>query len=129
MNVVFVCHHGAAKSVIAAAHAERLGAERQMGVRATAFGLDPDPDVPAHVVEGMTRDGLAHPSNRPRHVNAESLMKADVIVTMGCELPATDDLSSLGARVVRWDGIPDVSDGYDAARTAIVARLEQLYAE
>lgn len=44
-TVVFVCLHGAAKSILAAAYLERLADEHGANLHATAAGLDPDPEV------------------------------------------------------------------------------------
>ncbi|MGH9334858.1 MAG: hypothetical protein ACRD21_14045, partial [Vicinamibacteria bacterium] len=41
-TVVFVCEHGAAKSVIAAAHFNRLAKERELPFRAISRGTVPD---------------------------------------------------------------------------------------
>jgi hypothetical protein len=62
---------------------------------------------------------------RPSLATSELLTEADRIVAFGC------DLTPLGAtgEVVRWDGVPHVSDGYEAARDAILDRLRSLLAE
>ena len=55
-------------------------------------------------------------------VSADSIANADLVVLIGCEVPdvPTD------TPIVRWDGVPAVSDGYEDARAAIVQRLSQL---
>src|SRR5215471_2722365 len=57
-TVVFVCEHGSAKSVIAAAHFNRLAAARGLPYHAVARGTNPDPEVAAGVVNGLVADGL-----------------------------------------------------------------------
>ena len=42
-TVVFMCPHGAAKSVLASAYFERLAKERGLNVRVESAGTDPDP--------------------------------------------------------------------------------------
>ena len=123
--ILFVCEHGAAKSVIAARHFERLARASGLSVECRSAGLDPDPEVPPHVVAGLAGDGLQASSVRPALATPELLSEADRIVAFGC------DISALGATgpVVRWDGVPMVSDGYEAARDAIVDRLRALLAE
>jgi len=46
-TVVFVCQHGAAKSVLAATLLERLAAEQGLPLRALARGTEPSPLVKA----------------------------------------------------------------------------------
>jgi hypothetical protein len=52
-------------------------------------------------------------------------VSASRIVTFGC------DLAALGPKVAvdRWDDVPAVSDGYEAAREAIDARVARLVDE
>ena len=52
-TVVFVCLHGAAKSVIAGAHLNRLAAERGWDLCASAAGIEPEPEVPPQVRQGL----------------------------------------------------------------------------
>ena len=121
-SVLFVCLHGAAKSLIAARHFERLARSRGFRVECQCAGLEPDPEVPPHVIAGLAADGFDVSEARPALATSHTLAAADRVVAFGC------DLSPLGARedVVRWDGVPDVSDGYEAARDAIVGRLRGL---
>jgi hypothetical protein len=44
-TVLFMCPHGAAKSVLASAYFERLAKERGLNVRVESAGTDPDPTV------------------------------------------------------------------------------------
>src|SRR5215470_5942794 len=53
-RVVFVCLHGAAKSVVGAAHFRRVAAARGLAVDAVAAGTEPDPDLAPGAVKGLT---------------------------------------------------------------------------
>jgi protein-tyrosine-phosphatase len=118
-TVLFVCLHGSAKSVIAARHLERLAAARDVAVRASSAGVEPDAELPPHVVAGLLGDGFDVNGLTPRAITDTALDAATHVVVMGCDLPAT-------RAVIRWDDVPAVSDGYDTARNAIVARVEAL---
>lgn len=52
-TVLFVCEHGAVKSVVAAAHFNRLAAERAFPFRAVSRGTAPDSTVPARIGDGL----------------------------------------------------------------------------
>ena len=121
--VAFVCLHGAAKSVVAAAHYRALAAERGYKHQAASYGVEPDSDLPDHVLDGLRRDGLEVVRRPPIAPTREALADADVVVLIGCELPD----GAFDAPIIRWDGVPDVTDGYDAARTEIVRRLHDLF--
>ncbi len=119
-RVVFVCLHGAAKSVVAAAHFRRLAASRGLGIGAVAAGTEPDAELAAGAVKGLAAEGLTASPTRPRPVTLYDLDSARHIVSFGCDLP-----SGAAARVEQWD-VPAVGEGYAAARDQIVARVERL---
>jgi protein-tyrosine-phosphatase len=122
-RVLFVCSHGAAKSVIAAAHCRRLAAARGLAIEAVAAGTDPDPALAPGAVTGLAGDGLTAAPVRPRPVTLYDLDRATRVVGFGCDItPAR------GQRVDQWE-IPAVSDGYEAARERIVAHVERLVSE
>ena len=58
-QVVFVCEHGAAKSILAATYFNQLAERSGLPVRAVARGTAPEAEVPRAVVEGLKRDGFA----------------------------------------------------------------------
>jgi protein-tyrosine-phosphatase len=122
-RVLFVCLHGAAKSVVGAAHFRRLAAARGLAVDATAAGTEPDPQLAPGAVKGLAGEGLSATPGRPRPVTLYDLDTATRVVSFGCDVaPAR------GQRVDQWD-VPAVSDGYEAARDRIVANVERLVAE
>jgi protein-tyrosine-phosphatase len=123
-RVLFVCLHGAAKSVVGAAHFRRLAGERGLGIDAVAAGTEPDPELGPGAVKGLAGEGLRAQPGRPRPVTLHDLRTATRVVSFGCDVtPAA------GQPVDRWDDVPNVSDGYAAARDRIVARVERLVAE
>jgi protein-tyrosine-phosphatase len=122
-RVLFVCLHGAAKSVIGAAHFRRLAAARSLAVDAVAAGTEPDAELAPGAVKGLAGEGLRATPGRPRPVTLYDLDSAARIVSFGCAIAP-----SKGQRVDQWD-VPAVSDGYTAARDRIVANVERLVSE
>jgi len=122
-SIVFVCLHGAAKSVIAATYLNRLSTERGLQLRATAAGIEPESDVPPYVFEGLLSDGLDVRHYRPRRATPEELAAAWRVVSLGCDV---GEAASSNLAVERWDDVPSVSEGFAAARDAIVARVHRL---
>ena len=122
-RVLFVCLHGAAKSVVGAAHFRRLAAERGLAIGAVAAGTEPDAQLAPGAVKGLAGDGLEPGLTHPRPVTLYDLVSATRIVSFGCEIVPTRS-----QRVDQWD-VPAVSDGYAAARDRIVANVERLVAE
>src|SRR5262245_38781589 len=70
-TVVFVCEHGAAKSVIAAAYFNKLAAAQGLPYTAVARGTKPDPEVSTAVRSDLTTRGLSVPASRPQAVTDE----------------------------------------------------------
>jgi protein-tyrosine-phosphatase len=122
-RVLFVCLHGAAKSVIAAAHFRRLAAVHGLAMGAVAAGTEPDPDLAPGAVKGLAGDGLAVTPARPRPVTLFDLQTASRIVSFGCDIAPRP-----GQAVDQWE-VPAVSDGYEAARSRIVERVGHLVAD
>jgi protein-tyrosine-phosphatase len=125
-SVLFVCLHGAAKSVLAAADFERLAAERGLAITADSAGTEPDPEIAPGVAAALRADGVDLGPRRPRRVTAADTARADRVVTFGCELgeamPAT-------VPVERWDDVPAVSENLPIARAAIRRHLDRLLDE
>jgi arsenate reductase (thioredoxin) len=121
-EVVFVCEHGAAKSVIAAAHFNRIAQQRGLNVRAVARGTNPDPEVAPKVVAGLHAEGLKEITTKPQLVSERDTADAKRIVTLGCKLPHK-------AETTDWNDIPSPGANYAAASSAIRSRVEALVDE
>jgi protein-tyrosine-phosphatase len=118
-NVLFICEHGSAKSVIAAAHFERIARDRGLNARAMSRGTDPDDEYPPHVLAGLAGDGLAPLDDHPVRLSVNDLEDATHVVAF-C---STD---SLPPTTEAWHDVAPVSEGYIRAREEIVIRVERL---
>jgi protein-tyrosine-phosphatase len=123
-TVLFVCEHGAAKSVVAAAHFNRMAAEKGLEVRAIARGTDPDAELGPAAVKGLAADGLTV-SGKPERVSAVDVAGARRVVAIGCDLTK----AAPGVKVEQWDDVPPMSQDYAASRKVIVDHIRQLLAE
>lgn len=121
-KVIFVCEHGAAKSIIAAAHFNRLAEQYGFDLRATARGTNPDAELALKAVQGLAADGLESTEKSPIKLSMDDLKSAHQVVRF-CELPEEYQAIS---RAEHWDDVPPVSEGYEKARDAILRHLEQL---
>jgi protein-tyrosine-phosphatase len=125
-SVLFVCLHGAAKSVLAAADFQRLAAERGLDLVADSAGTEPDPEIAPGVVAALRVEGLDLSRQRPRRVTREDTAGATRVVTFGCDL---GEAMPASVPVERWDDVPAVSDNLPAARAVIRRHLDRLVAE
>lgn len=125
-KVLLVCLHGSAKSVIAAEHLNRLAAGRGIEVRAMSAGMEPDAEIPPHVVRGLLADGIDVSGKQPRRVTPDMVRDSDWVVSFGCQL---GDAAPAQGRLIYWDDVPPVSEGYSASRSLIVDHLQHLLDE
>ena len=123
--VLFVCEHGSAKSVIAAAHFNKLARERNLKLRAISRGTNPDEEIAPKAAEGLEADGLAVGQEKPKRLSRADVSRGIRVVAF-CELP---DAYSKGVRVEQWNDMPAVSEDYNKARDAIVERVRHLLDE
>jgi protein-tyrosine-phosphatase len=65
-KVVFVCEHGAGKSVVAAAYFNKIAKDRNLDWEASCRGTDPDEEVSSLTKEGLRADNLLDPTLSPK---------------------------------------------------------------
>ena len=122
-QIVFVCEHGAAKSVIAAAYFNKLAAERGLRERAIYRGSNPQDELSSATLKGLRDDGLTLPTSKPSSITAADVTAATHIFAIGCSLPAHAVSSG---KAENWTDVPEVSEGYAASRDAIEKHVERL---
>jgi arsenate reductase len=125
-TVLFMCPHGAAKSVLASAYFQRAAKERGLNVRVISAGTDPDPEVAPAVASHLKKGGYEVPVSKPRQVTSEDLATADVVISIGCDLK---DLPAPKGTVVKWDDVPAPSQDFAGADQMIRERVLQLVEE
>ena len=122
--IVFVCEHGAAKSIVAAAYFNKLARERNLRYRAIARGTAPQEEISVSAAKGLEGDGLAATEQKPAALTKDDVSGAFRVVAF-CALP--EDYKSV--RVEEWNDVPTVSEGYDRARDTIVEHVKRLLDE
>ena len=121
-TIVFVCEHGAAKSVIATAYFNQLASENNLDIRATARGTYPEAEISPKARVGLEKDGLLPTELVPQKLSLDDVESAHGMVSF-CELPEEYHEK---VTIDRWDGVPPVSENYEMARDEIIRRLHQL---
>ena len=121
-HVIFVCEHGAARSLIAAAYFNKLAAERGLKARAVFRGVTPQDELSVRAVAGLRADGLPIPDEKPTAIGAADISKATHIFAIGCALPAA---ATASGKAGSWADVPG-DQGYEPMRDAIVVKVRQL---
>jgi arsenate reductase (thioredoxin) len=124
-RIVFLCPHGAAKSVIAAAYFRQLADQWGIPLHVTSAGTEPDAEVAPAVATLLRTEGIDVANHRPRRVTPEELANAWRIISLGCDL---GDLARPGMEIEHWDDVPSPSQNLTGARDRIRDHVEQLLA-
>ena len=120
--VIFVCEHGAAKSVIAATYLNKFAQEKGLRIQVLARGTSPDAGLSGYAVAGLLADGLVPNQLTPQKLSAEEVEAADRVIAF-CDLT---DVNPVKNNIEYWDSVPTVSEDYAKARDIIIAKLEAM---
>jgi arsenate reductase (thioredoxin) len=123
--VIFVCEHGAAKSILSAAIFNKLAAERRLNLRAIARGTNPDPEISSKITAGLRADGLTSSEQAPKKISKADLAGARRVITF-CALP---DGYAGTIQVENWDEFLPAIDDYGKARDKLAERISSLLEE
>jgi arsenate reductase len=125
-KIVFVCEHGAAKSIIAKQEFERLAKQKGLHVQAISRGTVPDAEIPKGIRDGLLADGMDVGAAKPVKIDAKDLKDAVKVVSFG---PDLTEWMPKGAKAIDWSPTPSPSQDYRAARDYIRKQLEGLVAD
>ena len=124
-TIIFVCEHGAAKSVVAAAHFNKLAKQNNIAIHAIARGTTPDEELAPPAVQGLSKDGLSAEDTKPTLLSAEDIKSAVSVISF-CEL-SNDLIDAIS--VEDWSDTPPISTDYDKARDVILDHLNIYFKE
>lgn len=120
-TIVFVCEHGAAKSIVAATYFDQLARDLEKSFRVLPRGTNPDSELSLQTVIGLAEDGLAPIELKPQRLTVSDLQSAQYVIAF-CELPAEFPQH---ANLQFWSDVPPVSENYRQARDVIIAHIHQ----
>lgn len=121
-NVVFVCEHGAALSIIAAAYFNQLARKQHENWHAIARGVTPQENISVAAAAGLKKDGVATEVIKPEALTQDDLDRAEYVVTF---LPLPKKLV-VKTPLEKWDEVRWDAKAYDNVRDAILKHLQQL---
>jgi arsenate reductase (thioredoxin) len=121
-KIIFVCQHGAAKSVIAASYFNKLAKDRNLNYTAECRGIDPDSVVSQSAKDGLTSDNLFDPKTRPQKLLAADTVNVERIILFA---PLPSELKS-SVKTEDWSQTENVNADYEKRRQAIVKKINEL---
>lgn len=119
-TIVFVCEHGSAKSVVAAAYFNHIAQQQALPFHAISRGTNPDPELSPPVVEALRKDKIEFRTTKPSRLTSEEASMALQVITF---TDLTDDVKP--QNVEHWD-VPPISEDYSKSRDAILKKVQKL---
>ena len=120
-TIIFVCEHGSAKSVVAAAYFNHIAKQQGSNFHAISRGTNPDPELSSIVIEGLRKDKVELTTPKPSQLTSADATSALQVVTF-CDLPP--EIKS--QNVERWE-VPPISEDYSRSRDAILKKVQELF--
>jgi protein-tyrosine-phosphatase len=121
-EIVFVCEHGAALSVVSAAYFNKLAKEQHLDMHAIARGITPQESLANSATNGLKADGVPSEVQKPQALSQDDLSQSDYVVTF---FPLTEKYST-NVPVESWNDVPPTGAGYDKSRDAILKHMQPL---
>ena len=120
-TILFICEHGSAKSVVAAAHFNRIAEKEGLRVKAISRGTNPDAAVPDKINGFLNDDGFPNYTSKPIQLTPEDIKSADYVVAFST-IP-----TSYGnpGKIESWK-VPSFEAGYTVSRDSIVHNIERI---
>ena len=121
-RIIFVCQHGAAKSVIAASYFNKLAKERKLDYVAECRGVEPDSVVSSSAREGLTMDHMFDPNTKPQKLLPGDTTNVERIILF---TPLPPDMNT-SIKTENWSQIENVDAEYLKRKNAIVKKINEL---
>ncbi|MEM7346497.1 MAG: hypothetical protein AAF485_19825 [Chloroflexota bacterium] len=125
-SILFLCPHGAAKSVMASAYCQHLAQQKGLNVTTQCAGTDPDAEVAPAVAALLQTEGVAITNQPPHAVTTEELAAADYIISLGCDV---SHLIPPQTEIIDWSDVPLPSQGLQRSRDMIYEKVQRFVDE
>jgi protein-tyrosine-phosphatase len=121
-EVVFVCEHGAALSVVSSAYFNKLAREQHLRFHAVSRGVTPQENLSSQAAAGLKNDGLAPEVEKPLILSKTELGDADRVVTF---FPIPEEYATK-TPVENWSDVTWGPGSYEKSRDAILRHMQEL---
>lgn len=125
-NILFLCPHAAAKSVLAMTYFADLAGKAGLNIAVSNAGTEPDPVLNPAVGDLLLTEGFDLTGFIPGLLTDEDLASADMIVSLGC---IDAEQAPAGADFRDWSDVPLLSDGFQVSRDKIYSHVVNLVEE
>jgi arsenate reductase (thioredoxin) len=120
-KVVFVCEHGAAKSVIAANYFNKLAAERGLNYEAVCRATVPDSTLNPGTRNGLKSDNITQNKNPQKLTLTDTINVKQIILFT----PAPENFKT-ATPIEDWSSTRNIDGTYQQRRDAIIKKINAL---
>lgn len=124
-TILFMCPHGAAKSVMARTYFQKLADQKGLNFFSSAAGPFPDDVTNPVIVKLLQNEGYDISDHKPRKVTADDINQALTVISIGCKIV---DLPQTNKGIENWN-VPMVSEDPEGSWQQIKQRVERLVSE
>jgi arsenate reductase len=121
-EVVFVCEHGAALSVVSAAYFNKLARGQHLGFHAVPRGVTLQENLSPQATAGLKNDGLAPDIEKPLGLSKAEVSNANRVVTF---FPIPEKYATK-TPVENWNDVTWGPGSYEKSRDAILKHMQEL---
>ncbi|HYD78459.1 MAG TPA: hypothetical protein VEC06_01515 [Paucimonas sp.] len=121
-QVIIVCEHGSAKSLIAASLFNQAAKMRGLPFRAVSRGIVPDAEVPPKIAAALREEGFDVADYRPQKLTEPEIAASVQVIAIGVDLPSVGGMTA----ILQWNDIPPASVDYQASHSALERRVHAL---
>lgn len=121
-KIIFVCEHGAGKSVVAASYFNKLAKDRNLDYVAECRGTNPDSIVSLKTQEGLTKDDVYDVNTKPTKLQLSDTTNAERIILFTAAPPGLNTK----VKIENWSDIEYVDAEYQKRRDAIIQKINSL---
>jgi arsenate reductase (thioredoxin) len=118
-KVIFVCEHGAGKSVIAASYFNKIAKERNLNWEAVCRPTTPDSTFSPAARNGLTADQVPVAGDKPTKLSAADTVNAEHIILFTA-LPKNFNTD---LKTQDWSKVQNVNADYALRRDALIKQL------
>lgn len=122
-KVLFVCEHGAGKSVVAAAYFNKIAKDRNLNWEATCRGTNPDEEIGNTIQDGLSSDNLPSPIASPQQLTSTDTSNVERIILF-TKLP--EELKNT-VQTEDWSSLPNIEGKYEARRDALIKKINEFF--
>ncbi|WP_133259545.1 hypothetical protein [Pseudochryseolinea flava] len=123
-KVVFICEHGAAKSVIAADYFNKQAKQRSIPFEAVCRATAPDSTLNSATRAGLKRDNIK-PNLSPKKISPGDTVNAERIILF---TPLPTDFRT-AVKTEDWSTLKNIDVDYTRRRNAIIEQINMLLDE